>query len=258
MTMHGSRAEPIFTGADRIRDAYRDAAIAHRYVRERFEHPLGRLLHRQQMKIVRSLVAAQQPGEVLEIAPGPARLTVDIASVLREGVTLIDTSMQMLAEARRALGNAGHRCHLIQGDAFQLPFARQFDFVYSFRFIRHFGDEDRQRLYAQIARALRSRGLFVFDAVNARAAKPVRECAPAGAYCHYDALMEREALVAELQAANLEPLALHGAQRRFRWLYQIQVLLGPRAPRVARLAIELVDRFGGGEPLEWIVVCRRA
>ena len=37
-----------------------------------------------------------------EIAPGPARLTVDVAPFLRE-ITLIDTSLQMLHEARHRM-----------------------------------------------------------------------------------------------------------------------------------------------------------
>ena len=78
---------------------------------------------------------------MLEIAPGPARVTVDVADALPAPPVLMDASAQMLAEARNRM-RANHRRdpRLVQGDAFRLPFASGFDLVYSFRLIRHFGD----------------------------------------------------------------------------------------------------------------------
>ena len=54
--------------------------------------------------------------------------------------------------------------------AFALPFGCIFDFAYSFRLVRHFELEHRQRLYEQVRKVLRPGGFFVFDAVNAVAA----------------------------------------------------------------------------------------
>ena len=245
----------VFAGPERIRDAYRDAGVARQYVRNRFEQPLGRLLHRRQVRTITELLLDRRPHEVLEIAPGPARVTADVAAAWPAGGTIVDASAQMLGEARRRLPSTG-RWRLIQGDAFHLPLETRFDFAYSFRLIRHFGDEDRARLYAQLRRVIQPGGLFVFDAVNAAAADSIRRRARPGAYRHYDALLDRRALVAELDAAGFDLIALHGVQHRFWWLYQLQVLVAPRAPRLAALAMALVDRCGG-EPLEWIAVCRR-
>jgi len=246
----------VFAGPERIRDAYRDAGVARQYVHNRFEQPLGRLLHRRQVRTITELLAARRPHDVLEIAPGPARVTADVAAAWPAGGTIVDASAQMLEEARRRLASFAGRWRLIQGDAFNLPLEARFDFAYSFRLIRHFGDEDRARLYAQIGRVITPGGLFVFDAVNAVAAESIRRRARPGAYRHYDALLDRRALVAELDAAGFDLVALHGVQHRFSWMYPVQVLVAPRAPRLATTAMALIDQCGG-EPLEWIVVCRR-
>ena len=150
---------------------------------------------------------------------------------------------------------AGTRCTLVRGDAFCLPFPSRFDLVYSFRLIRHFGAEDRLRLYREAARVLKPGGRLVFDAVNQRVYEPMR--AIADGRQHYDASLDREALCAELAAAGFEVESLAGAQHRYATLHRLQVLVAPRSAKLARLAMNVVDRVGGGEPLEWIVICRR-
>ena len=72
-----------------------------------------------------------------------------------------------------------------------------------------------------------------------------------------DALMRPDVLEMELAESGLELVSLEGVQRRYPALARIQTLVAPRSRQMARLAIELVDRFGGGAPLEWIVTCRR-
>jgi SAM-dependent methyltransferase len=146
----------------------------------------------------------------------------------------------------------------VGGDAFSLPFRRQFDLVYTFRLIRHFDDADRARLYAQIASVLRPGGLLLFDAVNEVAAAPVRARARPGELRHYDALMRPSGLRAELAEGGFELLSLEGVQHRFGLLSRIQILIAPRSRILARVVMELVDRLGPAEPLEWVVTCRRA
>ena len=92
----------MIKGRQAIQDAYRDQRVARDYVAERFESPLGALLHRRQVKAIRDLVQAQDIKRAAEIAPGPARVTVDTASSL-SFITLVDASAQMLDESRRRL-----------------------------------------------------------------------------------------------------------------------------------------------------------
>jgi len=246
----------MISGIDGIRAAYQDAGVARRYVEERFTTPLGALLHDRQCQVLRSVISAHASPDVLEIAPGPARLTTSVIDVAGQ-LTLLDASAEMLAEARSRLSSATVDTNytLVRGDAFCLPFPARFDCVYSFRLIRHFGTAERLRLYREIARVLKPGGRLVFDAVNRRVYEPMR--AIADGKQHFDASLDREALCAELAGAGFEVESLEGVQHRYATLYNLQVLVAPRSTKLARLAMNVVDRVGGGEPLEWIVTCRR-
>lgn len=245
-------------GQQEIREAYRNETVAREYVSQRFTHPLGAMLHDRQLQRIREVIRQLRPSNVLEIAPGPARLTLPLSPDLPHGGTLVDASPQMLHEAARRLSAAGQRAwRLVQGDAFHLPFHGSFDLIYSFRFIRHFELADRCRLYAGLAALLRPGGMLVFDAVNEAVARSIR--APSnGSHQHYDALLSKNAIVEELAAAGLHHVRFDDVQRRFPLLYQLQVLVAPRSSWLASRGMQLVDWLPGGEPLEWIVTCERA
>jgi SAM-dependent methyltransferase len=247
----------MISGREHLRDAYRVEQVAREYVARRFRSPLGALLHARQIGVLHQLIRDRAIEEAVEIAPGPARLTVDVAPLLKR-VTLLDASAEMLHEARRRLGDAGlgARAGFVQTDAFQLPVGRPFDLVYTFRLIRHFERPDRLRLYRQISGVLKPSGWLVFDAVNARVSAPLRANAKPGEYEHFDALLDADGVRAELQEAGFTVESLVGVQRRYSTLMKCQVYLAPRSAVLARAAMEVVDRLGG-EPLEWIVICRR-
>jgi SAM-dependent methyltransferase len=145
----------------------------------------------------------------------------------------------------------------VQGDAFALPFDAEFDLVYAFRLIRHFGEADRAQLYAELARVLKPGGFLVFDAVNAVVSAPLRANASPGEYSHFDALLTPRAVREEVVRHGFSVESLAGVQHRYGLLLSLQTLLAPRAPGLAGLAMDMVDRVGRGEPLEWIVTCRR-
>jgi len=247
----------VIEGITAIRDAYRDERVASKYIDERFRQPLGALLHRRQLGVIRQVVGALQPDRVLELAPGPARLTVDVAPFLKHPPVIVDASPQMLEQAHRRLSAAGRAAELIEGDAFRLPFRAAFDLVYTFRLIRHFQEADRIRLYRQIATALRPGGLLVFDAVNEVVSERVRAAAAADEYRHYDALLTPDALARELRRGGFVVQKLVGVQYRYQLLAKVQTLVAQRSRTAAIGALELLDR-SGGQPLEWVVVCRRA
>jgi ubiquinone/menaquinone biosynthesis C-methylase UbiE len=247
----------MIQGVTEMREAYRDDRVAAAYIGNRFQEPLGALLHRRQADVVRDVVATYRPDRVLEIAPGPARLTFDVAPLLRRPPVLIDASAQMLGQAKSRLASINQRAEIINGDAFQLPFSPAFDLAYSFRLIRHFEAPERSRLYSEIHHVLRPEGLLVFDAVNSLVSAPLRAKSKPGEHCHYDALLRPETLTAELQAAGFHVLSLIPVQRRYPMLSRVQVYVAPRSRALARGVMEILDR-SGGEPLEWVVVCRRA
>jgi len=248
----------MFKGRDQIQQAYRDDNVARQYVAERFTSPLGALLHDRQVKAVTDLIHRHGIRQAVEIAPGPARLTVDIADHL-ERVTLLDASAQMLHEARRRLETRRllERARFVQADAFALPVIANLELVYTFRLIRHFQADDRIKILSQIAGILRPGGRVVFDVVNETVSTALRAKAGAGEYEHYDALLRPETVRDEARQAGLELESLIGVQHRYPTLHRIQVLVAPRSASLARAAMEILDRTGG-EPLEWVAICRRA
>lgn len=247
----------MIRGPQGIRQAYRDDKVAREYVAQRFIEPLGAMLHARQVQGVRDVIRTLQPTDVLEIAPGPARLTLPLSDDLPRGGTLVDASAQMLREAGKRLAAVNHRgWRLVQGDAFQLPFRGSFDLVYTFRFIRHFESPERARIYRQLAALVRPGGRLVFDAVNEKVARAVR-ARPDGSHQHYDALLSKSEIIDELAVAGFHRVHFADVQRWFPLLYQLQVLVSPRSRWLAAQAMEIVDRLPGGEPLEWIVTCER-
>lgn len=246
----------MFQGATQIRDAYRVEKVARAYIGERFTQPLGALLHERQAAALKRVVRELQPQAVLEVAPGPARLTTEAAKELRGRGVVIDASAQMLQEAERRLGPESP-FRVLQGDAFNLPFGSEFDLLYTFRLIRHFDTEERSALYRQFARVLKPGGTLVFDAVNELVSRPLREKSP-GEYRHYDAMYRLNVLHSELRAHGFEPVSFEGVQHGFPTMQKIQVLVGPRSRLMTRWMLEVCDRVPGSEPLEWIVTCRKA
>jgi ubiquinone/menaquinone biosynthesis C-methylase UbiE len=246
----------VISGQAALREAYRDETVARTYLENRFVEPIGALLHDRQLEAVLRVIDRERPQRILELAPGPARLTRDVARRSRTHGVMVDASGEMLAEAKRRLADDADRWRAVQGDAFALPVIGCVDLVYTFRLIRHFEAADRERLYREIARVLRPGGSLVFDAVNARVSERLRAAAPS-AYQHYDALLTPDALGEELTSAGFTLLELQGVQHRYTLLHRLQVLVAPRSRRIARFLIDRIDALGG-EPLEWVAICRRA
>jgi ubiquinone/menaquinone biosynthesis C-methylase UbiE len=248
----------MIEGRDKLQEAYRDDRVARDYVAERFTSPMGALLHRRQVDVVSALIARESIRRAAEIAPGPARVTIDVAPRL-DRVTILDASAQMLGEARRRLAARGlaDRVQFVQADAFKLPLAGPFDLVYSFRLIRHFERDDRLKLLRGIAAVLKPGGWLVYDAVNEVVSAPLRANAAPGEYAHYDALLRPDAIEREVAESGLKLESLIGVQHRYGALRKCQIYVAPRSAALARALMQLLDR-SGGEPLEWVAVCRRA
>jgi SAM-dependent methyltransferase len=84
-----------------------------------------------------------------------------LAPVCRRGVTGVDFSSGMLAQAR-----AAHpRADLVRADARGLPFAGEFDLAVTFGALGHFLPAERPAVFEGVHRALRPGGLFAFPTV---------------------------------------------------------------------------------------------
>jgi SAM-dependent methyltransferase len=234
-----------------IKQFYEDEGTAKNYVAERFISELNRMLHDRQVAAVQAAIDRFRPARTLEIATGPGRLTRDIRT---SGLlACLEFNRAMIEEGR---SRTPTQPLWVRGDAFLLPFSPGFDLAYSFRFIRHFRRADRERLYAEIRRALRPGGHFLMDAVNERVSAPARAKRPED-YVVYDKLYRRDELFEELTGAGFTPLSARSVYKFKRCQSLSQILVGPRANWLNRLLIRTLERLPslGGE--EWIVTCRR-
>lgn len=242
--------EPLASEGD-IQSAYSERQVAQEYVARRFQSELHRLLHERQVAAVQRVMDRVRPQLALEIAPGPGRLTRDVRPAGR--LVCLEYNSGMIEQGKPA---CPAEVRWVRGNGFQLPFAPCFDLVYSFRFVRHFHRDDRRRLYAEVSRVLRPGGHFVFDAVNERVSRPLREARP-DEYPIYDKLYRPDELRQELTEAGLRVESLLPVQRFYRWQGLAQTLLGPRSGWLNRLVIRSLELVPRRDGLEWIAVCRR-
>jgi SAM-dependent methyltransferase len=234
-----------------IRNAYQDEKTARAYVAERFTSDLNRMLHERQVAAVQGAIDRLQPAKILEIAPGPGRLTSDLRPT---GLMVcLEYNESMIAQGRPATKT---HSAWVRGDGFRLPFSPGFDLVLCFRFIRHFHRADRERLYAEVVRVLRPGGYFLFDAVNAKVSGPARARRPEE-YRIYDKLYRRSELFEELTSAGFAPLSAQAVYKFFRFECLSQVLVGPRSAWLNRLVIRTLEHLPSRNGEEWIVTCRR-
>ena len=240
---------------DEIRSAYSNPGTAEQYIGTRFVSAWGSVLHATQVRVVNNVIRAHGVKRVIELAPGPARISTDVSGFERG--YLCEFNDAMLRVARRRLAARAHRWRLVRGDAFHLPFSQPVDMVYTFRFIRHFEEADRRALYQQVHSVLNAGGLFVFDAVNVKVGLPAARRDGLDAQHVYDEYYEPETLQQELVRHGFTPRSLTPVIRHMSWQQQIQVLVGPRSTALARRLIELLERLPG-EPLEWVVVCQKS
>jgi ubiquinone/menaquinone biosynthesis C-methylase UbiE len=239
-----------------VKEYYYDDGRAEKYIEHRFRSPLFRLLHEKQVDCVNELLKNQQLKKVLELAPGPARLTTRIQNT--EKGTLVDASSAMLNVAEKRLGELGRKekWNFKQADIFELALAEEFDLVYTFRFLRHFDEEKRKQLYQRVREHLRPAGWLVFDAVNEDISKPMRLANPQN-FPVYDELYQKDDLISELQREGFEVKNLIPVQCNFVLQQKINSLARFPFKWLATALIQCLEKPQTANPLEWIVVCQK-
>jgi hypothetical protein len=176
---------------------------------------------------------------------------------------MVEYSEEMLDVARTRLQAAGLSdvWEVRRGNAFDLGSSPvPCDFLYTFRFIRHFQADERVRLYQGFRKCLAAGGLLMFDVVNTvirqrlDAREPER---PAGDLPVYDVTYAPEEFRTEMNTQGFEvvrmiPIVTHMASQSW-----ISCTLDPRLPQMSRLLVRLLERLPSANPLEWIAVCRK-
>jgi len=239
-----------------IKSLYQDDSVASGYIDERFSKPLGRVQHKIQVELINDVIRRYQIDNVLEVACGPARLTPEVEGIIN-GVA-IDTSYQMLEIARRRMKNHGE-WQFVNGDAFNLNFERNFNLVYSFRFIRHLKFIERNKIYDQIREVLTPRGLFIFDAIRYEKPMFLRKYESRGKILVYDKVyknkteLQNELIDAGFRLVKLYPCIEHFYIQAF--FSRISHIL--KNDRLGIQIIQFLEKIKTGHPLEWIVLCQK-
>jgi ubiquinone/menaquinone biosynthesis C-methylase UbiE len=239
-----------------LKSYYQDRGVVGAYMQRRTTQPMNGVLHRSQVRFLNSAVAERSLRTVLEIACGPGRLTASMRGVAF-GVA-VDASPAMLETALQRMNGSAGQWSFLRTDAFVLPFhAESFDAVYTLRFIRHFQLEDRQRLYREIRRVLRPRGVFMVDALNRDVSLPHRMKRGIESYHIYDVLYRRDELEAELRAAGFRIVALEGILKHFSVQQRLNRLRRLRLNGLATALIASLEHIPGSNPSNWMLLCEK-
>ncbi len=241
---------------DEIKSAYQGEAFANGYIEKRFVIPAQALLHQMQVQAVLSHIQKQGPNTILEVAPGPGRITRDVTTSAKR--VCLEYNEGMIKVGKEA---SDPKIHWIQGDAFNMPtdrhFETPFDLAYTFRFIRHFKSDDRNRIYEQFKKNIKPGGYLIFDAVNAKVSKPLRDASP-NEYPIYDVLYDDiDQLKSELEAAGFKVEKVIPVQRGFPLMMKLQGFLGSHLKWLHKFLVKILQNATTMAPLEWIIVCRR-
>jgi ubiquinone/menaquinone biosynthesis C-methylase UbiE len=103
---------------------------------------------------------------LLDMACGTGRLTRTVYQPNRKIINA-DYSQQMLLDARSKAQSQGIPFHPVRVDGFCLPFKPQtFEAVFTMRFIRHYKEPERIKLYSEIRRVLKTQGILIFEVLN--------------------------------------------------------------------------------------------
>lgn len=252
--------DPLAQKEESVKSLYQDDKVAENYIKERFSWAWSRLLHETQVRVLNQVLREHHLETALELAPGPARIAPDLRG-LKSGL-MVEASEPMIEVARRRLAAKGldRIWEIRHGNAFDLASVeRKFDFAFTFRFLRHFEDGDRQRLYREIAGRLNPSGWLVFDVVN----RPVRERLDArqapsqGALPVFDVTYTAEEFRREMAANGFEVVELHEVIRHIDVQSWLSCTVGPRSSWLAWNLVRLMEMVPTPNPLEWVAVCRK-
>ena len=114
--------------------------------------------------VMKELGAPGSVGCALDVACGTGAGMRHLRPLCREHVTGIDMSAGMLKEAERQLASVPGtaRFRLVRGDAFAMPFDREFDLATCFGALGHVLPEDEPRFVAAVRDTLKVGGRFAF------------------------------------------------------------------------------------------------
>ena len=236
---------------DELRGYYRQKDVAGKYLDKKVGHIVGLYRHQTQVHILRKIIEDYKIKKLLEIAPGPGRLTSEVK--VEKGLA-VDSSAEMLNIAQERVGS--ENWDFTVGDAMNLQTGQKFDMAMSFRFIWHLSYEQRLTCYHSIRSNVSSNGLVVFDTMFHRPLY-MGKLRPANmGQVKLFTYKNRKELLAELEEAELELIEIHPYFNHT----NIQHIIGRIGCLLGRsFALALIKKIDKVKPMfpqESIVVCR--
>ncbi len=243
-----------------VQQYYQRKSTVDEYIQKRFRDPLNQVEHQRQVEIISDLIQEFSPQKVVEFAPGPGRITASLRlnGWTGQGIS-IDASREMLIHARQRMNHGSWK--FVYGDLLKDDLAAitgNAELVFAIRFMLHFQEEERKRLYTQVHSILHPGGYFVFEVMNKQVVAPVRRLLGEKRYIVYDRLYARKEFVREAEENGFRVLRLYPILNHF-WLQAIMsrpfAKLG--SATVATAMIKILEKFISEQPYEWIAVCQK-
>ena len=180
-------------------------------------------------------------GRGLDVCCGTGAGMRVLESLCRGGITGVDFSAGMLAQARSAHPGA----EWVRADVRALPFAGAFDLAVSFGAFGHLLPAERPALFAGVYRALRPGGLFAF---------PVGAPPPVTSGWYW-ALLGFDLAMRVRNAVRRPPFVMYYRT----WpLQAVRGDLTASGFAVTTVPLTALGRRGDGSPRCWLVLARRA
>lgn len=238
-----------------LREYYQQAEIAEEYIRKRFSEPLNIVEHEHQVKIINKIIAEKRIKNILEFAPGPARLTTGLEAT---NGTSIDFSEKMISIAKQRMEVMGKKWNFIKGDILTIKLKEKYDLLFCVRFILHFQQEEREIIYRQARSALCKGGYLVFEALNKKKVESIRNIIGRKNYPIYDKLYTRQELEEEVERNGFKVLQTYPILKNF-WCQAILSrpckILGIK--NASTKVINLLEKIPSSQPYEWMVLCQK-
>ncbi len=240
---------------EEVKEYYQNETVADRYITKRFSEPLNYLEHQRQVQILNSIIKSSAAQQILEFAPGPARITAEIE---KEGGTSIDSSKQMLNVARERMEKTGKKWTFKEGDILNLDLQEKYDLIFSFRFLLHFHQEERKKIYQQARKGLKKNGYFVFEVMNKEVVLPLRRMMGNKKYFVYDKLYQKKEFIAEMEQNGFRVIRLYPILSHF-WLQALFSRPFKIAgwKKMAKKTIVFWEKFESNQPYEWVALCQK-
>ena len=179
-------------------------------------------------------------GKGLDVCCGTGAGMEVLSSLCREGITGVDFSAGMLAQARKAYPDAA----LVRADVRDLPFGADFDLAVTFGALGHFLPTERPALFAGVHRVLRPGGLFAI---------PIGAPPPLTSVAHW-ALLGFDVVMRVRNAVWRPPFVMY---YRTTPLTALRDDLTAAGFTVRAGALTALGRHRDGSPRCWLILARK-